>query len=485
MNIPRPLVWTVALLPWLVVLGVIGWLLVLRFPPSGVSRIEIPIDGRSPWFEPFLPGTRVTTAGHQSDGWTGQRMLQDPIYATARPPGKYDRVDVEVEMRSIRQPLVEFGIVRSQEPFAADMVPVWSDALAKGWHPATVGSVTGFVRDGLDDETLVRNSERVLLWHATTTDAERMDRPGPMLHYPVSLRGSVDLYVIPADGEISLTFALQDVNRNRHSGNVMSFRLSKDDEPLWTETVGVGVGQDGRPSPVYDKTIHVSRLKAGIYRLTLSSDDDVFIRRISTPLKHWVIGPRLFSGDTIGWSTSTQPLAVWTNSRHLAVETLHNEGLQTVTLGGASVVLKKTHEPYALDRAKNETDGSVSVRAPKGDVRIVGDGYFSFRQDALFLPRPRRLTDATDVAGEGVDAIVTGYQPAEVLSDGWVRFHASFALSSDQEKLKFALSAPGIFPRQGAVDVRRITFTYRRPPLSWGEWWRTVRRELIAAWKNV
>ena len=94
MTIPRPLAVVLYALPWLVALFGIGFLFYLRFPPSGNFVVSSTIDGKSPWIFPFLPAERVTSPGAQPDGWSGQRITADPVYASARIPGPYDSADV-------------------------------------------------------------------------------------------------------------------------------------------------------------------------------------------------------------------------------------------------------------------------------------------------------------------------------------------------------------------------------------------------------
>jgi hypothetical protein len=118
-------------------------------------------------------------------------------------------------------------------------------------------------------------------------------------------------------------------------------------------------------------------------------------------------------------------------------------------------------------------------------VRIIGDGWFALDPDAFFEPQPRRLTDASDPLAEGITDISTPYQRPEALGDGWVRARATFRIDPREDRLRLALSAPGIASRSGAVDIRAVRLTYRRPPLSWAEWRRVVREELRNAWQRL
>lgn len=484
MKIPRVIALPFLLIPWLLCLAMGGWLLLQRFPLNGIAHFAFPFNGSSPWFDPFLPGERVTQPGPQPEGWIGQRIFNEPAYASARIPGAYDEAEIMLEAKTLRQPMLEFGYLVDPATFTFELQPMWSEELAKGWHQVKAGSRQGFVLDGLPDETLVNaDVEHLLLWHATTTLPARMDGSAGEKSYAVSLRGALDIYAIPTDGKMDFQFSLQDVNRSR-AGKTVAFRVTIGDETLWTDAIGTGGSQDRSPDQVLEKRVRLDHLAPGVYRLQVIADDDIFIRRIATPAAHWVVGPRVYFADAVGYATSTPPAIAWTNSRHLSLQTFHNEGLQRAELGSIGADLRKTHETYTLNRANGS--GSVLFRAPKGDIRVVGDGYFAFTESALFYPSPRRFTDQTDLKAEGIQAVVTNYQPPELLADGWFRSRSRFPIEPQADRLKLALSAPGILLRQGAVDIRSAEMTYRRPAFTgWVAWWKYVRRELAAAWHCI
>lgn len=485
MKWSRVIVAPFLILPWLAVVVGFAWFILLRFPLDGVRRFDFPFDGSRPWFEPFLPGQRVTPAGPQPDGWIGQRILMDPVYAGLRLPGVFDTVDVSLELRTIRQPLVELGIVRRLEPFEVENQPIYSQQLQKGWREVQVGDVHGYVREDQPDSVLTEAPlDRVLTWYASTTAPALMDVTSTTKTVQTSLRGTHDLYFIPVSGSVVFEFGFQDMNRSG-GGNSVSFRLTKEDELLQTDSLSLSGSLDTRPNHLVEKTLSFKGLEAGTYRLSLSASDDVFLRRIQTSAKHWVIGPRFFAGDTVGWSTSTLPLSVWTNSRHLAVETLHKEGLQTVSFGNSAVAMTETHHSYALDRQASELAGDLKVLGPQGNVRVIGDGYFAFDREALFLPRPRRLTDASDPLAEGILAVVTPYKRPTSTIDGWTSIQARYTLPQGVDSYKLSLSAPGLFSRRGAVDIRRVGLVYERLPISWRTAWYYLKQELAAAWRRM
>ena len=484
-RVPWFLAW-MFLLPWLVA-GLVVLILVLKhIPPSGVWQESFAFDGSSPWLATFLPSDRVTRPERQPDGSVTQRILAEPVYASARVPIVADTAALTLEAKVHRQPLVELG--GSQDKLGStETLPVWSEVLSKGWRRVTKGDLVGYVRDGLSDHRLWNApADRVLLWHASTTPGTEIELPTVERSVALSLRGSHDVYFIPTRGANFFRFRVQDMNRARKGGNTLSFRLLVGDEVVWTDVMTFPTRTENAPSSVFEKRIQFNALEPGTYRLALSADDDVFLRGVTTNIRHWVVGPRLYVGDQTGYATTTYPLHAWTNSQHLSAETRHREGLQTVHLGQATVELEQTHSVYRLSRAPSERAGDRVIDAPAGDLLLYGDGFFAFEPDALFLPKPRRLTDQSDPIAEGIEVIQTSYLPPEILPDGWIRLTASVPLLQDIDRVRWTLGLPGITTRQGWVEVRRAEVRYtRHPATTWRDWWKLGRRELAAAWHRL
>lgn len=487
MSKPLSLVlsWLFAL-PW-VFAGLVVLILVLNhIPPSGIWRQALVFDGASPWLATFLPSNRVSRPEKQEDGSHSQRIFAEPVYASARVPILADTAAVMLEARVTKQPLIELG--GSQDRLGStETIPAWSEVLAHGWHRVTHGDLVGYVRDGLPDERLWQApADRMLLWHATTTPIEHIDPPSIERTVSFSLRGSHDVYFLPTRGPNAFVIRVQDMNRTVKGGNTLSLRLLSGEDVLWTDVMHLPTRSEATPSSVFEKKIQFTTLKPGTYRLALSADDDIFLRGITTNVRHWVMGPRLYVGDQAGYATTTYPLHVWTNSQHLSAETRHQEGLQTVHLGRAAVKLEQTHAVYRVSRDPTERAGDRVLDAPLGDLLLFGDGFFAFEPDALFLPKPRRLTDQSDPVAEGIEVIQTSYLPPEVLPDGWIRLFARVPLLQDIDRVRWTLGLPGITTRQGSVDIRRAEVMYQRlPAASWHDWWKLGRRELAAAWHRL
>jgi len=486
MTIPRFIAYPLFVLPWLFGLAGIVWLLVLRFPPSGTVEFDVPFDGRSAWVDPFLPSERVTPPGEQEGGWRGQRIMGDPVYASVRIPGAYDEVGISVEFKPVRQPLIELGVQRTSDPMSYEFSPIWFAPLNDGeWVNAASADRVGYIRSGSPSSLLsTADSEQMLAWHASATMPLLNDPPATgQKTTRLSLRGAHDFWAVPASGTIAFAFEFQDANRSR-GGNAIIVRVMRDGEEIRSDAVGAGGSRDATMGRVFTKEVRIEHAKPGVYRIQVIMDDDVFIRSISTPCAHWVVGPRLVFGDLVGYSTSTPPGIAWSNSRHLVLETFHNEGLQRVTFGSSGATLSRTHEQATLERTDVGSAPQALV-APKGDVRIVGDGWFAFSVDAFFAPEPRRVTVNTDPVREGAKAVLTPYVRPQPLGDGWYRAAIRVSLDPAFDRVRMALSAPGISSHSGSVDIRRVTLSYARPSMTGRTWFRVIRQEIVNAWRRV
>lgn len=470
------------ILPWSIALFGLLWLIVQRFPPSGTISFDVPFDGTSAWIDPFLPSERTTPPGEQVEGWRGQRILQDPVYTSARVPGIYERVEYEIDFRPIRQTLVEIGIQPYGEESSFDFKPLWFETLqSDAWRAVEAYGKRGFVKNGVSNDILHSiEYDHLAVWHATPTRSETEDTTGALRRYDVSLRGSHDFWARSQGGVIEFKFELQDSNR-RKGRETLIFQIWRDEMLIDAEAFGIGGSQDQTMGTVFEKRIRWDHLEPGMYRVQFVAEDDVFIRSVETSLSHWVIGPRISFGDLVGYKNGTMEGIAWTNSRHIVLQTFHDEGLQSVELGKEMVVVARTHESYRLDR-HDEGTAPIRLHAPIGDIRVIGDGYFSLSEETFFLPEPRRITAWTEPDREGIQAVITSYERPKSLGDGWYRGSGSFSLQPEKDELRIALSVPGILTRAGALDIRRVKLTYSRAPLSWSEWWRLIRHEAVNAW---
>lgn len=485
MTIPRPLVFILCAIPWAVAAYGLYSLVTLRFPSSGTFVAESRLDGKNPWIFPFLPSERVSTPGKQEDGWIGQRITGDPVYATAHVPGPYETADVSVEYRVNHQPLVEFGVVRDAAGKGLEMTPLYSSQLdSADWSRVNDGSALGFVRTGVSPSRLSgADPAGVVVWDATSTMPLLSDPASDATTTQISLRGSHDFYFVPAGEAVRAIFTFQFVNRKEGS-DIIAFRVFRGDTELPDQAFALNMRNEKQMGSAQLHAVSIPHAEPGVYRVSFLAPDDVFIRSIETTSRHWVVGPRVYFGDAVGFLKENSPGNLWTNSRHLAAETFHVEGFQEFSFADTKANVARTHTAVRLDRTDVVRD-PILLSAPKGDIRFILDGYGAFRPDAFFEPKPRRFTDATHADAEHVQAVRTTYQQPEKLEDGWMRSTIFVAIRPDTDTLRFVLASPGIASRLGSVDIRRMSIAYHRPAGQPGDWLKTIRQELANAWHRL
>ncbi len=485
-KIPKPIIIFLGIIPWLIGIGVIFYILSLRFPSSGIFNAESNLTGTSPFIYQFLPAERTIISNGQDLDFKGQRMIEDPVYINARVPGPYPEAEVEMEFRVIHQPLVEFGIIRDKAGKQMDMIPWYSEMLeSANWRQSATSKNQGYVFGGTPDSRLDRMDTRNLAVWLTTTTSPIMEDPASTgtQKYQVSLRGQHDFWIVPAGGKIDLELKIQDVNRSRNGGSA-AIEVSKNGNVISYNAVSAsGSGDQGYGNRI-PVSVKLDGLEAGVYRVRFIADDDIFIREISTSNQRFVIGPRLNIGDVVGFLESPRPFEGITNARHIVAETFHKEGLQEITFGPATGKILQTHTATRIDRT-DKIDTPVKLIAPLGDVRIISDGFFALSESAFFEPEPRRLKPETHGTDEGLEAVLTDYKGVEKLEDGWVKAKTVFKIPVESDMLRFVLSAPGLRSRAGAVDIRKISITYRRPPMNLQTWWQVLYNEARNAYHRM
>ncbi|MFO0764458.1 MAG: hypothetical protein U0487_00205 [Patescibacteria group bacterium] len=473
---------------WTLCASVLGVVVLQQFPLSGIIEKSFAFDGSSIWLYPFQPGERVSSPGKQSDGWTGQRIISEPVYTTVRLPGPFDRLTVTLDVRAKDQPIAELGILRDESAFQFEYKPLYSQVLINGWKEAEYQGTHGFIRaEGVPSDLLSKDPQRVMVWGADSPELTLSDAVPLQRAVDINLRGTHEFWLVPVNGEIDMTFLVQDANRARAgTENVAAFVLRHGDDVLATEPVSVSGALDAKMSKPFTKRIFANNLKPGVYRLTFQADDDFFIRHIDSPVRRWVVGPRFYSGDSVGYKEGTAPVAWLTNSQHITAEVRHADSLQAISFGSFVQKIEKTHTPYAIARATADIAAPwAMVSQPIGNVRIVGDGYFAVDAQAAFAPSLRRLTAEAKPTEEGIIAIRTPYTAPQNLGDGWFRVTASFELPDTSASQKLALGLPGIQYRLGAFDIRSVQLQFVRPPLNAAGLLQTLKAEARRAYQRL
>ncbi|MBI4135520.1 hypothetical protein HY477_02185 [Candidatus Uhrbacteria bacterium] len=458
------------------------WLFDRHFAPRGVWSVEI----RAPRTQTRLvkgpvPDYRVDVDDTQ-DVW---RLKETPVYFAVDAPRKFDQAEIAVEFRG-DVPIIFGGVVKRLDPWVVEQRVLyhkyleelaWPRVEEEGYILWQREARYGSVKEFMDNPPAVEEVATVDVSQAMKTlKHENIKALG--FRYDVSLRGPQDIYLYTADEDIEVKFLFHDVNR--HDGkDVVDVQLSQAGEVIKRETLeddGIEWGTGEASSP-REFTIYHTPPQPGVYRLTVRTTDDIFIRRVETSPGKMVWKNTLYLGDEVGYREgSARPVTVYSNGQGYAVRTPHPEGVQKVEfteaqpLGlmsqGLSLELAEHNKQYTIQMPREIAGKVLAIRVPKRDAVLTTEGFFALSQEAFFLPEPISYMSDLDLDRLGINYVLASYKFAKNrgrdLKNNSVRV-STFDINPISP-LQFFVSAPQ--GMAGDFELKEIRFKLQKPRLT-------------------
>ena len=467
---------------------------IIRFVPIillvwvGVSALDMDGFTRAVWTprdqSPFIHGLRPTSRVEASGN--AIRLTGDPVYLSVSPPGDYERAIVKLWFRSNQQPMVELGATVNALAGQILLYPIWHQTLEHiSWPSIREGDIVLYQRvpkyiDVSDFLDAPPELSRIATYHAELPETKTL--PASWMQgataslTSASLRGFHEFVTVTDGKDVVLDIVYMDMNRNPGADPV-TVRVYQSGRLLFEKTIkDDGVEADTNASLGQQKLhIAVEKPAAGIVKVELNANADVYWREIRLSLPKMTFLSNVTVGDEVGYLSTPRAVMLFTDAQHLTVFTRHAEGVQKVTVGDEVVDVAVPHERYQVE---SRTAGLSSVRIPRGDVVLVTDGLLAFSESAFFDPFPVRLDDRTDLEKLNVDYVLARYQSPKK-EDDWLVAEAAFDLPSLEreramgphgepvgraESLRFVVSAPRIGDRDASVEVARIEVGVEREP---------------------
>ena len=91
------------------------WLFFKDITPNGIFSVHHEVTDSSPFIDRWLPDTRVLN---------GEIMIDEPAYASVHTPGEFATLEVNLAFENKGQPIVELGILKSEDPLQYDLQPL-------------------------------------------------------------------------------------------------------------------------------------------------------------------------------------------------------------------------------------------------------------------------------------------------------------------------------------------------------------------------
>jgi len=201
---------------------------------------------------------------------------------------------------------------------------------------------------------------------------------------------------------------------------------------------------DGRITQYSDVKFFKKGLSAGLYRLRVKTTDDIFFKKILSNTALTYEGA-YYSAESSLYKdieeSSGKKIVLYTNSTNIDFSTSHEQSLQTIKVNEKPVRVDNIQNYYKVSDLPGVTKIEFS-----GDLRIRGDGVFTFSELSPFLKYKNttsRSLDDDSVLGTYKYIYGQYLQPFNQ-KDGW-------------EISRLSIEVPDIAFNKNTVDMR-LTF---------------------------
>lgn len=469
-------------------IALFAWLLAVDISPGGEFVVLHDVETKTPFIDRILPDDRVLPTQYNSAGQPFTTLVDEPTYFSVHFPNtNFDRVILEVLFDNSHQAILEVGALADIFSQSFDLRPLHNLIIENlDWNQVQGSEVTLYDRNGsysdigeFFQEPPARS--QIATYHYDFDVPYRLPFYEPLSGeraIDVSLRGFHKFVTYVKDEPVRIELTYMDMNRLIGEDEVRVTVRNENDEIVYEQVMkDDGNTVENQISSTKTIIINDSGWPEGVYSVDLSGTSDIFWREITTSLRYVTFVNTIYLADDVGHLPEPRGTVFFTNAKNFAFETLHAESAQNLGVGENEVQVPLSHEKV---RASITDVGVVQGNSPRGDIKIVGDGKFSFSRDAFFDPDPVRLTGLTDLDALGIDYVLTTYTSPDREGD-WYKQTAEFEIASIQTEDRdatFTLSAPLIGEEQNTVDIHAINLVFEKDPMTFKQFLGAIRERL-------
>ncbi len=485
------------LLKWLIVVASLVpfiWLSVVSSVPSGEKTITWTAGDSSPFIQSPLPGERVSEVKDGADG-KYVTIENEPVYMAVFPPSDdFTSATVTMEFDPNKAFAVELGGLTNVAAYAFDFHALSNKTVESlSWNLLKTTSADGLmvfakndVKAGVAD-FLAYPPDRstVATYRSILPGVYRDDVYSPINStqtFDVSLRGSHQYLTYIKNETFKTSITYQDINRTfgADDGYVRVYN------EVGTKMIEKKIVDDGDTSEGQFYSTRIIDLVGdnwpeGVYRTELSGTSDIIWRQFVTNQRYLTFKNRLFVADDVGYLATDRKTNFVTNSKIIAIETLHANPKHTVTIGLKTIPIPNGHWKVYHNVTEEGVVGGVTS---SGDVKLTGEAKFALTKTSFFDPDARSLTVNTNIDDPSLQYILANVPPIKLTADGWRTASAVFDLADlvkEFKAYKFAISLPGLAVDGESIDLHRVTIDFHKEPISW---WSAIKLEL-RRWKGA
>ena len=409
-------------------------------------------------------------------------MLADPIYFSVFSPRAFTKAEVEIIYRphlSSSTPIFESGFLADKKLWRYRLEPVyniWLEQGFSGWPELTAGqlhlfqrqarfsSVDEFLKAWREQGTRLCATKNCLAVYNISLadfppalDLNSLSQESGETVFPYTLRGAHQFYFYLPTAGLHLAGAIIDRNENkdRDAAEVLIFSGQRQVASFDFPDNRNQREESGDISSPQAFQISRSDLPAGLYRLELRANDDLLFSGLKiNSLQFAAINKLAVIGQ--------EPVDLITDAPYLQIKTWDPASLQTISFGGTDLKIKEIYHQYEI---KSQRPGWQKISSPRGGLILENSGVLAATPAALINPDYPRL-DRFAPLSEQLDFVLADYQPAQILTDGWLRTKLEFdAAGLYREKNRYSLifSVPGLQLDNGAggfVEIKEINLHF-------------------------
>jgi len=453
----------------------IGALLIIDFNPNGTRTLRALAGLGNAAIRPLVPQNRVTV-----DKTGTATVKAEPVYLDVRVPSNYDALTLSLEIDNRDETLLEAGLAMAGagewQYYLQPLQHRQLDQLA--WPKITDGELTLWQKYGRY-KTIAEFLADTNKGNRVATFNYGLDRlfklpnyrdPNQPLIINATLRGPMELAVYVAASStgspsLDLKFDLQDNNRTPGPDPTAFVVRTAAGKVVYTDLLP----DDGRTSdrvgasPRRTASLYVPNLTEGVYFVELRTNQDIFVRRITSRHHKLVFREQLYLADSTEYADGFTDLAaappiVYSDGRRYMFRTAHPVGYQTVYLNGASAAqLAVRHQEYYATSATPIT----TLRSPRGDLQIETDGWLAFSASQLFNPAAYTVRSVAQLTA--FDFLLARYQPSD--KQGWRVATVTFNLDGAARtngRVRLLISGAEPTTGDGTLRIRNVTITMAR-----------------------
>ncbi|MFH1536913.1 MAG: hypothetical protein ABID45_02935 [Patescibacteria group bacterium] len=442
------------------------WFLFFYIAPTGKMNLSYNYSTSPDFISVFDPAGRAwgRELNIKSNEYY-QRIMAEPVYFHVETPRSFNTAKVTLEYRNPEQNIVELGINKAGEG-NYEIKPIENKLIDNSLWEKTIDEEQNIIL--LQKEKKYESINEFLENYQVNPED-----PDQIATYHYSLKPEVKIPdYIPQNyskkiqtnlvGTHEMLFYVQDEDMNldlnftntstKDETKPISIKIKKDDIEILSEAV-----------ENYKHSINLTNLASGVYSINIISSEHVILDNINTNLQKIITKEKIYPDQ------SEDLVEIYTNSIDLNFRTWITSGLQELYVNDDIVSINKVQRLINWrEQDDEEYNNPKQITIPKGNVEIIGDGYFALDQNMYFNPYPNidRLFYYTDI--EDYDFLIaSNYQtPIKKISNITTTTEFDlYGVAGDRKNLDFVLSAPGLDDVNEDILVYKINIELTRENL--------------------